>query len=346
MNMTFPISPDLIKRIKEKSGLPAGTSPSIREIVYLVDQIEKETGVKFIRMEMGIPGLPPPEIGTLAEIEALKKGVASIYAPIEGVPELKNEVSRFIKLFLNVDVKPAGCIPTCGSMQSSFIAFMTVNRTSHDKEGTLFIDPCFPVHKQQCIVLGQNYHSFDIYNYRGEKLRDKLVSYLDTGKISGILFSNPNNPSWVCLTEKEIKIIGELATKYDVIVLEDLAYFGMDFRKDYSSPGLPPFQPTVARYTDNYILFISASKIFSYAGQRLGIMAVSDKLFNRKYPDLKRYYTSDSLGHAIIYGSLYPISAGTAHSPQIAAAAIFKAANDGTHNFFYDVREYAVRANE
>ena len=29
-------------------------------------------------------------------------------------------------------------------------------------------------------------------------------------------------PAWICLEESELKIIGELATKYDVIVLEDL----------------------------------------------------------------------------------------------------------------------------
>ncbi len=36
------------------------------------------------------------------EIEALQKGVASKYPMIEGIPELKNEISRFVKNFLNV----------------------------------------------------------------------------------------------------------------------------------------------------------------------------------------------------------------------------------------------------
>ena len=61
------------------------------------------------------------------------------------------------------------------------------------------------------------------------------------GKISSILYSNPNNPTWMCLNEEELAIIGELSRKYDVIVIEDLAYFGMDFRKDYSVPGSASF---------------------------------------------------------------------------------------------------------
>jgi aspartate/methionine/tyrosine aminotransferase len=344
MNQNLPISAALVKDIAGKAGIPVPGRASIREIVNLVNRVEKETGISFIRMEMGIPGLPPPEVATRAEIEALQRGVASIYPPIEGVSALKKETSRFLKLFLNVDLDAAGCIPTCGSMQGSCAGFLTVNRTSREKEGTLFIDPGFPVHKQQCHVLGHDFYSFDIYDYRGPKLRPKLESYLATGKISSMLYSNPNNPSWICFTEEELAVIGELATRYDVVVLEDLAYFGMDFRNDISVPGIPPFQPTVAHYTDNYILLISTSKVFSYAGQRIAMMAVSDKLFSRRYPDLKRYYTSDVLGHTIIYGALYALSAGASHSAQLAVAAVLKAVNDGTYNLLTEIRQYGERA--
>ena len=47
----------------------------------------------------------------------------------------------------------------------------------------------------------------------------------------------------ICLTESELRTIGELATKYDTIVLEDLAYMGMDFRKELGHPFQAPFQP-------------------------------------------------------------------------------------------------------
>ncbi len=342
--MNLPITRDLVQRITSEIGIPKPGRASIREIVNLVNHIEKESGTRFIRMEMGVPGLTPPEIAINAEIEALRNGVAAIYPPIDGVTSLKEETSRFLKLFLDIDLKPSGCIPTCGSMEGSCVGFLTVNRTDRNKEGTLFIDPGFPVHKQQCHVLGHNFESFDIYDYRGEKLRNKLESYLSTGKISSLLYSNPNNPSWICFNEEELQIIGDLANKYDVIVLEDLAYFGMDFRHDISVPGKPPFQPTVAKYTDNYILLISTSKVFSYAGQRIAMLAVSDRLYTRRYPDLKRYYTSDVLGHTIIYGALYALTAGASHSAQIGIAAILKEVNDGRYNLLDDIRQYGDRA--
>jgi aspartate/methionine/tyrosine aminotransferase len=193
-------------------------------------------------------------------------------------------------------------------------------------------------------VLGHDYRSFDIYNYRGKKLKEKVESYLVSGKVSSILYSNPNNPSWMCFTEEELQIIGELATKYDTIVIEDLAYIAMDFRKDLSVPGKPPYQSTVAQYTKNYIILMSCSKTFSYAGQRLAIMVISDELFHRNYPDLLRYYASDMFGNAMIFGALYSLSAGGSHSAQFGIAAILKAVNDGDFNIQDAVREYEKKA--
>ncbi len=339
-----PVSSGLVKQKIAESGLTSLGKASIREILKLVSQIEDATGVKYVRMEMGIPGLPSNRIGVDAELDSLRKGVSSEYPNIEGLPLLKDEASRFIRLFLNLDINPQGCIPTVGSMMGSMISFLVANRSDNTKEGSLFLDPGFPVQKQQVKMLGHEYYSFDIFEYRGAKLKDKIESYFATGKISSILYSNPNNPTWMCLNESELEMIGELSRKYDVIVIEDLAYFGMDFRKDYSVPGEAPYQPSVGRYTDDYIILISSSKIFSYAGQRIAVMAISDHLFNRQYPDLLRYYSSDMFGHSMVYGALYGMSAGCAHSTQYGLAALLKGANDGSYKFIHDIREYGERA--
>ncbi len=339
-----PIPRDIVDQAKKESGLVDIGKASIREVVRLVHNIEKATGQRFIKMEMGVPGLPAASVGIKAQTEALHKGVAAVYPSIEGMPELKNEASRFAKLFLNIDINPAGCVPTVGSMQGSLTAFMVNSRCTAGKDYTLFIDPGFPVQKQQHQALGLKYKTFDVYNYRGDKLRAKLEEYLRQGDIHTIVYSNPNNPSWICMSENELRIIGALATQYDVIVMEDLAYFGMDFRQDYGRPGRSPYQPSVAHFTDNYVLLFSGSKVFSYAGERIALMMIGDKLFSRRYPDLKRNYSSDAYGHAAVYGALYAISSGTGHSVQYALAAMLKAANDGVFDFVEEVKEYGNKA--
>ena len=339
-----PINSEIVSKHIKESGLADVGKASIREIKKLVNNIELETGDKFIRMEMGIPGLPPVKYGVQAQIEALKNGVAALYPDIQGVPELKSEISRFVKSFIDVDIKPEGCIPTVGSMQGGFASFLMLSRIYQDRDTTLFIDPGFPVHKMQHQVMDLKFDSFDVYNYRGEKLREKLESYFSQGNIHSVIYSNPNNPSWICFNEEELQIIGDLANKYDIVVMEDLAYFAMDFRKDYSHPGVAPFQPSVAKYTDNYILFISSSKSFSYAGERIGMMTISDKLFERKFENLKHHYSSDGFGYTMIFGTLYPLSSGTSHSAQYGLLGILKAANDGIFNFREEVMIYGEKA--
>jgi aspartate/methionine/tyrosine aminotransferase len=338
------VSPEIVKKHIDQLQIKDLGKASIREIVALVNFIEEESKTKFIRMEMGVPGLPPSKYGVDAEIKALESGVASVYPMIDGIKPLKYEASRFIKLFMDIDVDPASCIPTCGSMQGTYAAFLVAGNVDKQKDTTLFIDPGFPVQKQQMTVMGQKFESFDVFEFRGAKLRAKLESYLSKGNINSIVYSNPNNPSWICLTDEELQIIGDLANKYDVIVMEDLAYFGMDFRKDFYTPGKPPYQPSVARYTDNYVLFISSSKIFSYAGQRGAIMAISNKLWSRQFDDLGVRFGSKGFGFTIVMQVLYALSSGVTHSVQFALAAMFKAANDGVFNFVEDVKEYGRKA--
>ncbi len=343
-NISPLVDASIVEEAIREQGIDDIGKATIREMVGVVNKIEEKTKISFIRMEMGVPGLPPSPIGVQAEIDALKKGVASKYPMLEGIKPFKEQASRFVKAFMNIDVKPEGCVPTVGSMQGAFAAFMGIEHMDQDKDTFLFIDPGFPVQKQQLQVLGYKYETFDVFHYRGKALREKLESYLWTHNICAIIYSNPNNPTWISYHEDELKIIGELAEEYDIVVIEDLAYFGMDFRTDLSVPFQAPYQPTVARYTNNYILLISSSKIFSYAGQRIATMCISNQLFDRYFESLKLRFGIGKFGPVIAGRILYSLSSGTSHSAQHAVAAIYKAACDGEYNFIERVKEYGLRA--
>ena len=340
-----PIKREVVDRLVDGLGIKDFAQATIREVKQVAAKAEKESGVEFIKMEMGIPGLPAAQVGVDAQIKALQDGIAHSYPDIQGAPVLKEAASQFVKAFIGVDIKPEGCVPVCGSTQGTFASFLTCLQADKKKDTVLFIDPGFPVQKMQLQVMGGKYETFDVYDYRGEKLHDKLVSYLDKGNICAIVYSNPNNPSWICFNEDELKTIGELATQYDVIVMEDLAYFAMDFRKNLSVPFEPPYQATVARYTDNYMLLISGSKAFSYAGERIGVTCISDKLFHRHYPDLAERYEGLPFGPVFSTRMLYALSSGTSHSAQYALAAMLKAATDGSYDFRKEISVYGKRAH-
>ena len=249
--MLLPIKESVLASVLKQMNISDISCATIRQSGEIARTLEREQGIEFLHLEMGIPGLPPSEVGVEAECAALRGGIASVYPNMMGAPELKTQASRFLKAYLDIDVAPRGCIPTVGSMQGSFSSFILCSHLDPSKDTILFIDPGFPVQRNQAAILGIRSESFDIYDYRGSLLEAKLEEVMSSGRISAIIYSSPNNPAWFNLTEEELQIIGSMATKHDVVVIEDLAYMCMDFRKPLGKPYEAPFQPTVAKYTDN-----------------------------------------------------------------------------------------------
>ena len=325
--------------------VPDLSKATIGQMILIAQYLEKKTGIKVVRMDQGSPGLPMNKYGIEAEKRALDSGLGSQYPAAAGIKELKDAASRFIKAFINVDIDPRGCIPTTGSVSASFGSFIAATQRTPGKNKVLFIDPGFPIQKSQLRILGIEWISFDIHPWRGAALKDRIEAEFSRGDIAAIIYSNPNNPAWICLDEDELRAIGELATKYDVIVMEDLAYFCMDYRHDLGHPFQEPYLPTAARYTDNYILLLSASKIYSYAGQRIALCCISDKLFERQFPALDaRYHDSGVFGETLTASILYMITSGCTYSTQKGYAEMLELSCDGVIDFVEDTREYERRA--
>ena len=343
--MEKPISIEQFNRVLAEMDIDDISRSTIRQCSMVGSKLEALQGEPFSHLEIGVPGIPACPIGVEAQKKAIEAGYVSIYPPVQGIPELKKNASRFVKAFIDVDIDPKGIVPTVGSMQGSLTSILECSQLQPGKDTILYICPGFSAHGRQPDILGIKNLFFDVYEYRSESLRDKLESYLKAGNIAAILYSNPNYPAWICLSEEELAIIGDLANKYDVIILEDMAYLCMDFRKDMSVPFQPPFQSTVARYTDNYVLLLSGSKIFSYAGERIGLTCISDKLYEREYPAMKEKWGIGRFGDNFILNYLYINTSGASHSAQYALSAMLEASTDGRYNFVKELREYALRAH-
>ena len=174
--------------------------------VFLVSQfLEEETGIPFIRMDQGSPGLPANRYGIEAEKKALDKGLGCQYPAAARVPELKQAASEFIKAFIDVDIPPLNCVPTTGSVAASFASFIACTQRMPGKDKVIFIDPGFPIQKSQLRVLGIQWKQFDIYSHRGAgPLKRKLEEMMKDGDFAAIIYSNPNNPAWISLEDEEL----------------------------------------------------------------------------------------------------------------------------------------------
>lgn len=336
----FPLSREELKSAMGRLGIQDITQATIRQISALAADMEHLAGEKMVHLEIGNPGLPANALGVETEREVLRRGIANQYPNIAGIPRLKENGSRFLRAFLDIEV-PAECIvPTVGSMQGGYATMLMLAHRDPKRDTMLFINPGFPAQHYQAKILGLKEASFDIYSFRGKALEAKLEEYFSQGNITAILYATPNNPAWINLTDEELEIIGRMCTKYGVIAIEDLAYVGMDFRTNFGEPYKAPFVPTVAKYTDNYIMLLSASKIFSYAGQRIAVVCFSPTVANAENKYLNEYFGMPTYLKTFIFGVLYALSSGTAHSAQHALATMLGASVEGRLNFVEDSREY------
>ncbi len=89
--MNTPIKKEIVDGLIAELGIKDFAKATIREVKQVAAKAEQESGVEFIKMEMGIPGLPAAEAGVRAQIKALQDGIAHSYPDIQGYPELKRK---------------------------------------------------------------------------------------------------------------------------------------------------------------------------------------------------------------------------------------------------------------
>jgi len=74
------------------------------------------------------------------------------------------------------------------------------------------------------------------------------------------------------------------------------------------------------------------------------MIVISDKVFNLRSENLLKNYIFDRFGDAMIFGTVYSLSSGTAHSPQYALLAMLEAVNNSELNITEDVKDYSEKA--
>jgi aspartate/methionine/tyrosine aminotransferase len=338
-------NPIFDRRSVDESLLRAGvdlTRCGLEELWASIDLLERELGVKFLRMDFGVPGLRPSSLALTAQTAALTGSVIpSQYPPSDGIPQLKGAASRFLNRFLAVEAPPECVLPTCGATQGAFIAQAIATRRYENMNETLFLEPGYPPMKAQARFLGIKSIGIDLYDHRGDQLIDAIESTVrEKGSIGAISWSSPNNPTWNVLTEEELRGIARICDGWDIIAIEDAAYFGMVTRAEADRSS-----KTVAQFTDNYFLLLSASKMLSYAGERIGLLATSQRMMRRRYDYLEPAFGTKEVG-AALKRTIFNLTAGAPHSAQYAVAALLDAINAGEYDLERGLAAYSQRAKQ
>lgn len=338
------ITPEHLAQAKQNLHIDQLETATIRQLVMLINDLEALSGESFVRMELGVPGLQPAPQAIAAEQAVIDSIKVTQYPALNGNPGLREVLAEFFKAFMNVDFKADNCIPTAGSMQASLAAFWLITQLDPKRRKLLFLDPGFPTQMQQARSLGIEFERVDVFDAQPRRVAQTVRDYLETGEFAGLIYSNPSNPIWNCLTDSELAELAQLCEAFDCIALEDLAYFGMDFREDFSTPHQPPYPPSIRRHTDHCMLLFSGSKLFNYAGQRTGALLVPQSIMERSSPGLEQRFGHALFRHALLFGIIQTTTAGLSQSAQAGFEAALRAMLSGQWNPLEEARAYEKRA--
>ncbi|PIO07091.1 hypothetical protein COT47_01555, partial [Candidatus Woesearchaeota archaeon CG08_land_8_20_14_0_20_43_7] len=256
--------------------------------------------------------------------------------------------SRFIRTFLGKSIDPESIIPTVGAMHGCFVSIGLIASLYQGRDKIMTLDPGFAVNKLQAKIQRVGVECVDTYEKSGDALVEEIDRRLsEDTSIAALLWSSPCNPSWEVRSESELEKLAKVLERHNVTAIEDNAYFGFDSRRPgFLDPDDPDLAPSIMKYTDNYIALFSASKIFSYAGERVGFTAIGDALKDHRSQSLRKMFNQERFLDAFIQGGLYSIVASAPRSAQMAFASLLDFSSSGTFSIGDHLRPYSESARE
>ncbi len=217
-------------------------------------------GKDIVHLEVGEPDFPTPQNIVEAGIRALKDGKTK-YTASAGIPELRQAIANQISATRGVPVTPEMVVVTPGAKPIMFFSILALVEPGDE---VLYPVPGFPIYESMINYCGGTpvpYLLREENNFRfdPDEFRSKA-----SNKTKLIILNSPHNPTGGVLEESDLKVVAELAQKYDITVFTDEIYCKVLYDGKFSSilsiPGM----------AERTILLDGFSKTYSMTGWRLG----------------------------------------------------------------------------
>lgn len=166
------------------------------------------------------PSTPEPVIE--AAVKAIEEGTASHYIMPIGSPELKKLIAERIEKKSGLKLDPSrNLIINSGSDNGLLFAIFPWICPGDE---VLIHDPSYPNNFQDVEILGGVPVSVPTYEEDGWHIRIEEYEKRITDKSKMIILTNPNNPTGVCYTRKELEELADLCIRHDLICVVDQAF--------------------------------------------------------------------------------------------------------------------------
>lgn len=249
----------------------------IRELFEYGKKRKAEIGEENVYdFSIGNPSVPtPPEVtAALKEIiETCAPVTLHGYTSAQGDFEVRKTLADYTNARFKTELNADCFYLTCGASASLTIV---LNALLNAGDEVITFTPYFP-----------EYRIF-VENAGGRLIAvesDKETFHVDfkslesaiTARTKGVIVNSPNNPSGVVYTESEIKKLSELLKKYSakygapIFLIADEPYRELVYDKNIKVP-------YVMNYYNESLVCYSYSKSLSLPGERIGYIAVNNKI--------------------------------------------------------------------
>ena len=217
-------------------------------------------GRSVVHLELGEPDFdtPPNVIG--AANAAMVEGYTH-YCASAGLAELREAIADHVGQTRSVPIGPDWVVVTPGAKP---IMFFLILALVEEGDEVIFPDPGFPIYESMIRFCGGTpvplplLEEFE-FRFDPRQLQSKVSS-----RTKLMIVNSPQNPTGGLLTENDLEIIADLATRHDITVLSDEIYSSIIYKGEHRSIA------SIPGMMDRTVILDGFSKTFAMTGWRLG----------------------------------------------------------------------------
>ena len=239
------------------------------EMLGRATELERQ-GRSIIHLEIGEPDFDTPEPVVRSAINWLKKG-ATHYSPVAGIFELRQAIATNLSSRHSVEIDPKNVIVSPGA---KMMIFTIIHSVIDPGDEVIFPDPAYPAYEAAVRLAGGTPVPVELEEAKEFRFNVSEVARRITPRTKMIIINSPQNPTGGVLTLDDLKGLGDLARRHDLVILSDEIYSKI-YYGDRSASMLD-----VPNILDRLFLVNGFSKTCAMTGWRLGYGVVPHDTFS------------------------------------------------------------------
>lgn len=254
----------------------------------------KAQGFDVIGLGAGEPDFNTPQHIIDAAIKSMNEGHTK-YTPSAGLPALKNEIVNKFKQDQGIDYDPSQIIITSGAKHALYTLFQAL---LDDGDEVIIPTPYWVSYPEQVKLAGGTPVYIEGMEKNKYKITPQQLEAAITEKTKAVIINTPSNPTGMLYTEEELKEIGEVCIKHNILIVSDEIYEKLVYG-GHKHVSVAQISPQLKEQT---IIINGVSKSHSMTGWRIGYAAGGANLI-KAMTNLASHSTSNPTTNAQ-YGSI------------------------------------------